>query len=415
MNILVQGWFNIPHSYSIVSCFNLIWLHKKYPNINLFIEEMPYFSSNWAPKELTYGPTYNNLIKSLKPYDRSIKIDLVYRIIYPYDIRIDNTMPHTIDNKLIPICVFYTSEFRNIDHTYFTLPAKKENPEDYITKYLKTFKNIYFTSPSVWSSKGMERYNVPENRNRIITHGIDPTIFYYDDSKRSEIRTKYNIKEDDVVLVNIGACTGNKGISLLIQMLNILVNKANRKEFKLFLKGISDLYASKNMYICYLQELCGFIEQKDLENLINNHIIFTDSTLTFEELRHLYNACDVYISPYLAEGFNLTPLEALACGMKVILPISGSTEQYANDIKKNGGEEFVHFIDSKVVENRTDLNFIKYQNEINAPHFLKVLMETDFKRKIDNTEMLKYIANNYSWEKVSTLLYEYFEYIIRDQ
>lgn len=42
----------------------------------------------------------------------------------------------------------------------------------------------------------------------------------------------------------------------------------------------------------------------------------------------LYNACDLYVSPYRAEGFNLPPLEAAACGLPILVTKGGATDDY---------------------------------------------------------------------------------------
>ena len=43
MRLLVQGWFNIPHSYAIVNCFQLVHLYKNYKEkVEIYIEEMEY-------------------------------------------------------------------------------------------------------------------------------------------------------------------------------------------------------------------------------------------------------------------------------------------------------------------------------------------------------------------------------------
>jgi len=41
--------------------------------------------------------------------------------------------------------------------------------------------------------------------------------------------------------------------------------------------------------------------------------------VTDEELCYLYNQCSIFVYPSLSEGFGLPPIEALACGAKVIV------------------------------------------------------------------------------------------------
>lgn len=50
-NILVQGWFDLPHSYSIVNCNQLYALYKEYNNeYTFYIQQMEYpdiYKGSW--------------------------------------------------------------------------------------------------------------------------------------------------------------------------------------------------------------------------------------------------------------------------------------------------------------------------------------------------------------------------------
>jgi len=59
-----------------------------------------------------------------------------------------------------------------------------------------------------------------------------------------------------------------------------------------------------------------------------SNIIVISKNLTLKELCELYGSCDAYVSSYRAEGFNMPPLEAAACGIPTILTSGGSTDDY---------------------------------------------------------------------------------------
>lgn len=321
--ILFEGWYSIPHSYGIVTAFLLIHLYKNYgPNgkikkdaINLYIKEMPFYNQNWnkIKGKFVYTKEYNEILKGLKETNNET-VDLIYRQTFPYNV--------DKNPKNIPKCIFYTSEFGMLNPAYFS------NFNNDIKTHIEE-SNIYLTNPSYWSSKGMLQYIEHDEkgtiRDRIISHGVDTSIFYKTNNieKRNEIRTKYNINDTDILMINIGSMTGNKGMLLMIKALNELVNRRNERNFKLMLKGSGDLYQSKNFLNCYFDVLLknNEITQDELDNLLNNnYIIFTEKTLSYPVINDLFNACDLYISPYLAEGFNLTVLEALSSGLNVLVP-----------------------------------------------------------------------------------------------
>jgi len=419
IRVLFRGWFFLPHSYSLCNCFQIIHLFKNYKdNIEFYVTEMPYYRQEWnASRKLVYSNEYNEIIRNFKKWDGE-DIDLVYSMTYPYNID-----PVVIGGRNIPKCVFYTSEFATLDPTFFAQNPNLSSDES-ITKYVNENKNLYMTSPSVWSSLGMVKYGMPEEKNRIITHGVDGSIFKFDVSNRKAVRNFYKVKDNDILLINIGSMTGNKGMLYILQILHCLVNRLRKVHYKLLLKGTGDLYQSKEMLEMYFQHLKSnnVMTSDEMNLLLRDNIIFTDKTLSYSKINDLFNAADLYISPYLAEGFNLTSLEALSAGLPVMISSTGSTKEYMLDIYNNGGSEYIFYIDSEVI----DVGEGKKQNNID---FMKLLhLVTDNEKKIidlKNTringtlqgnvekyrQMKSYIEENYSWDKVAQLLYDYFSWI----
>lgn len=424
LNVLFEGWRLLQHSYGQVLAFQLVHLWKLYGpkgkyghKIDFYVTEAPYYNPNWKnTQKLVYSDEYNTILTNMKEYDDE-PVDIIYRQTYPYNINV------TEQNINTPKCVFYTSEFSSINHTYFQL----EKPSDidiskydlYISIFLKQFDNIYFTSPSIWSSRGMIPYldNLEHSpRNSVITHGVDTSIFYKhkSDTKRKEIRKRYNVKNSDILMINIGAMTTNKGILFILEALHNLVNKLKKSHYKLLLKGSGDLYMCKEFLETYFVQFKqkGIMSQNDIDKLYN-HIIFTNKTLSYSEINDLFNASDLYISPYLAEGFGLTMLESLAAGLNVLVPSTGSTKEYIEDIYKNGGEEYIFCIHSNVVMDPNGL----CQNNITINNVMSGLLnnEEKFKKVKPNyvySKMKKYIEKEYSWYTVAELLYNYLRDIV---
>jgi glycosyltransferase involved in cell wall biosynthesis len=144
-------------------------------------------------------------------------------------------------------------------------------------------------------------------------------------------------------------------------------------------------------------------------NNLSNYIIFTNKTLSYNLINDLFNACDVYISPYLCEGFGLTMLESLSAGLPVIVPRTGSTKEYIEQIYENNGSEYINYVDSKVVMDSNGM----CQNKIKLEDLLNVVLNNDFKKeKKEYERMINYINKELSWNKVSELLLDYFHYIL---
>lgn len=398
MKVLVQGWTEIPHSYAMVNCFQLMQLAKR-DDVELFLQEMPYFRKEWEScKKLVYGTENNEIIKSIKKWNGE-DIDVVYSITFPY-----NIMPFVHNGRVVPKCVFYTSEFASLDKTYFTCDFEKIFADEEAIKGTVNFEgnNLFFTAPSEWSARGIKLLGVPTERNAVIPHGVDGTIFKEcSNSVRKKIRNFYRVKKDDILLINIGAMTGNKGIALILNALHQLVNIRKRKEYKILFKGTGDLYTSKGFLEQSLDSLKN-VKKEQLTNLLDNHIIFTDKTLSYEKINELFSAADLYVSPYLAEGFNLVVLEALTAGLPIVVPTTGSTKEFIADIYEHGGRDFVHYVQSNVFQ-KGDCR----QNIIAIDELVTTILAANPTKKFDNSEMRDYIMRNYSWESVTDRLVEY--------
>jgi hypothetical protein len=60
-------------------------------------------------------------------------------------------------------------------------------------------------------------------------------------------------------------------------------------------------------------------------------ILYLTDELPPEAIPGLYTACDSLVHPYRGEGFGLPVLEAMACGLPVIVTAGGSTDDFAGD------------------------------------------------------------------------------------
>ena len=188
----------------------------------------------------------------------------------------------------------------------------------------------------------------------------------------------------------------NKGVESLIAAYGIL--KKKNKNLKLILKDQSDLYNIKANAIIKRVFDSNFNQKYNIFNdEMYNDIIIISKNLSFNELREIYSITDCYVSPYTAEGFNLTPLEAAACGTQIVVTNKGSTDDYFDECMglKIESEE-------KKINNRYFLN-----PKIDS--LIEILSGTINKPDEKKLIRSKFVRENFSWEKVVKKLKKEFE------
>ncbi len=105
-----------------------------------------------------------------------------------------------------------------------------------------------------------------------------------------------------------------------------------RKNIKSLIKSFASLEKIKQDYILFI--VLGKVGDKNLEkelkSLAKDESLTEDKEIIFkeyisdEDMRMMYNLCELFVFPSLGEGFGLTPLEAMKCGATVITSNSTS-------------------------------------------------------------------------------------------
>ncbi len=134
--------------------------------------------------------------------------------------------------------------------------------------------------------------------SKVIYNKIDKKIFRKG-IDASKIRKILNIKEDEKLLFFIGRLSPHKNTHTLLKIFNIVNQK---------LPNTKLLIVGKPTFPKYY---------KKLRKLANKNVVFKES-ISEKELPLYYNACDLYVTASLWEGFNLPLAEAQACGKKVV-------------------------------------------------------------------------------------------------
>jgi len=370
MKICIEGWRKINHSYALVNQRQLIEL-LKYP-IHLKHKDIPYFNRNWNDKQNSNGfsKVENNIIDKIEIPEKDEIFDNTYRITFPY-----NSAKST-SKKLF---VYGTAEYQNIDKHFINGNSEK---------------NFSIITPSNWSKEGFVKAGFDSNKVLVVPNGVDCNIFKnIEEDRKNEIKQKLGINSQDFIISSVGAMTDNKGIDYLLAAFALL--RKNNNNIKLILKDQSNLYNIKS------QKILDKLKNTKYENLISqdliNNIFFISRNMDLSTLNELYNITDCYVSPYRAEGFNLTPLEAAACGTPIIVTKGGSTDDYFDE--KLGLQ-----IESEIIQNG-DLTSLKPKIDSLVKCILSVMENPKTYGGLNGSE---YIKKNFTWYSAVKKLYNIF-------
>jgi glycosyltransferase involved in cell wall biosynthesis len=305
-SLCIEGWRSINHSYCLVNQWQILSL-LAHP-IKLCHRDIAYLSPQWISDQDKSGfePEKYNQIMSIPNPEESDQFDVTYRIGFPYDLS-------AFESK--KLFVFGTSEFGSVDGFF-----SDNHPE-----FASLDENIRIITSSHWSRQGFIRSGFRDETVNVISLGIDPSTFF---PVEAELRTLYRelfgLKPDDFVLLSVSALSDNKGIDVLLRAFLIL--KQTKPELKLIVKRPGNLYGITLQH--YFKNLSDHADLAGFNETHLNDIIEVSDNFDLDSMRALYNTCDACISPYKAEGFNLPPLEAAACGLPILVTQGGATDDY---------------------------------------------------------------------------------------
>ena len=146
------------------------------------------------------------------------------------------------------------------------------------------------------------------NRFKIIHNAVDYNKFKFDAKKRKKIRKEFNIRDNEVVIGNVGRFTVQKNHKFLID----IFNEYNKRypESKLLLVGTGVLEDE--------------IKIKVDELNLKDKVIFAGFR---NDVNDIMQAIDIFLLPSLCEGLPVVGVEAQAAGIPVFTSEKVVTEE----------------------------------------------------------------------------------------
>ncbi len=288
--------YNLVKSLSQIDRENEYWLYaqKKYFDFKRRIPRVP--ADNFSVKVDWFG---QGLSKILNPVD-------IYHAPSLEFINIQNTK--------IVVTVH--------DLVYKTYPdghalQTREMTEKQLTQIVRQSDRIICCSQS--TIRDLQQYfPVKEGQVRLVYQGVDKSIFYpLDDQQRQKARgdlKKRGIPES--FLLFVGTIEPRKNLQNLLLALLILKQK-NKFKGKLVVSGMKGWM---------IEGLAEVIKKFNL----TDDVVFL-GYVSDEDLRSLYNLCEVFVFPSFYEGFGFPLVEAFSCGAAVVTSNVSSCPEIAKD------------------------------------------------------------------------------------
>lgn len=223
-------------------------------------------------------------------------------------------------------------------------------------KTLECFDEVFVLSNYIG-----DRVKSIEGTRNIVTlyNGIDHRKFEVNKKYSNDIKVKFNIHDDEIVILYAGRLVPEKGVEELLLAFSKI--ETNHK-VKLIIMG-SAKYGNtvKDKFYTKLKTISSSFKDK---------VIFT-GYISYSEIQKIYSIADIGVVPSLCnEGFNLTTVEFMANAIPIISSNQGALPEILNEncaIIVPAGPEFINKFGSAISEliNNTDKRLRMGENGLN--------------------------------------------------
>lgn len=221
--------------------------------------------------------------------------------------------------------------------------------------------------------------NVLKENVELLYNGVELSNFkkILSENEKKELREKYNIKEDEKVIVFCGRTIKEKGVKELLLAFKQIYSKCNAK---LLIIGNSGFANTK--ITSYDKELYEI--SKDFED----RIIFTGHIYN-KELYKYYNISDIAVFPHIwNEAFGLVLVEAMASGKPILTTYAGAIPEVVSEecgilMQKENKDLLVKELSENMVKLLNDEELCKKLGENTKRVANKFSSEVYYKRFIE--------------------------------
>ncbi|MDP2945009.1 MAG: glycosyltransferase [Atribacterota bacterium] len=222
-------------------------------------------------------------------------------------------------------------------YAYYAFPIPERVTQKAIKMIISNlaYKIDCITTPSASMKELIEGYGI-KNRIEVIPNAIHLISFREDNElKKTEIKKKYKLKNDDKIILFVGRVASEKSIDKIIKALAIIKKRRIGKEKLLIVGNGPDMDE--------LKQLARTLK-------VEEDVLFAGA-VSYEEIKHYYKIAYVFTIASTTETFGIVTIEALASGVPVLavkapgavdiltdgldgLLVDNDTEKFADALEK---------------------------------------------------------------------------------
>jgi len=200
-------------------------------------------------------------------------------------------------NEASGVFIKHRNKIETIHHMSLRSDPKNRFTSSILMRGIRNAKHIVVPSYATKRTIMCADKKLPEDKISVIYHGVSEHVFNNSETNRKlaeQFRVRYGLT-DHFVVITVGRLEKHKN------QIDIIKAMANLKNSVLILVGRGK---EKN-------SLINFAKKKKIQMLYFDYV--PDNELTI-----LYNSSDVYVHSSILEGFGLTVLESMTCGLPVV-------------------------------------------------------------------------------------------------
>jgi glycosyltransferase involved in cell wall biosynthesis len=213
-----------------------------------------------------------------------------------------------------------------------------------------------FVSKSKVITEIYEKSEIPMAKVREISYSVDINKFKpVDSDSKKIIRNKLNIWKEGIIILFVGGINERKGVHLLVDA--FIKIERSFPEVRLLIAGPTYKYDQN-----YITEIKAKIRNGD----VKDKVILTEKSI--DNVDEFMKSSDIFVLPSRQEGFPISIIEAMSCGLTVI---GSDIPEIARAQIEDGQNGFVfpsgdHKKLSELLERLLNNNELRLQSGINA-------------------------------------------------